>query len=83
MLNAEPPAEVVVDQVVVDGLGEAVGPRFGHGIRTPLELKVPWFEHRFPYASTLAGVHIASTGHQTGPGLRGGWPTWAAAWSGG
>lgn len=56
---AEPPAaEVVVDQVVVDAIDGPTGPRFIHGVRAPLELKAPFFEPRFPYGSTLAGVHV-------------------------
>ncbi|MGC5173203.1 hypothetical protein ACLQ2Q_21385 [Microbacterium sp. DT81.1] len=49
--------ELVVDQVVVGD--RVVGPRFVHGVRSPMELKVPHTEARFPYGPTLAGVHVS------------------------
>jgi hypothetical protein len=58
-VDAPPEPGVVVDQVVVEGIGEDVGPRFVHGIRTPMELKAPYIEPRFPFGSTLVGVHVS------------------------
>ena len=61
LLDVDAPLEpgVVLDQVVVEGIGEDVGPRFVHGIRTPMELKAPNFEPRFPFGSTLVGAHVS------------------------
>ena len=55
-----------LDRVTVNGLRTSSGdplermesPPFIHGIRTPMELKVPYFEREFPYASTLVGSHV-------------------------
>lgn len=46
----------LVDQVVI---GEHVGPPFIHGIRSPMELKVPHMDASFPFASSLDGVHVS------------------------
>lgn len=62
LLNVEgsPRSSLFVDQVVVGRIGgESVGPRFIHGIQSPMELKVPHTEARFPFGPTLTGVHVS------------------------
>ncbi|WP_164200439.1 hypothetical protein [[Micrococcus luteus] ATCC 49442] len=56
-VEAAPKDELVVDQVVVGD--RVVGPRFVHGVKSPMELKVPYTETRFPYGPTLASVHVS------------------------
>jgi hypothetical protein len=49
------------ESVVVDSLqlkGAAAGIDFIHGPLTPMDLKVPYVDPTFPYASTLLGRHV-------------------------
>ncbi len=46
---------VRVDSLSVGGLQS---PPFIHGVQTPMELKVPYTESLFPYASTLIDKHV-------------------------
>jgi hypothetical protein len=68
LLECDVPSEsgLVMDQVMVEGIrqdldGSApeLGPRFVHGIRAPMDLKIPYVDSQFPFGSTLAGLHVS------------------------
>ncbi|MEU1202831.1 hypothetical protein ABZ446_42380 [Streptomyces sp. NPDC005813] len=55
-----------IDQIVapdaaelLDGNAEFIGPRFVHGIRTPMELRMPQQLPVFPFGSSLEGLHVS------------------------
>lgn len=58
-VDAVPAHDLAIDQVVACVGEEEIGPRFVHGIRSPMDLKVPYLELHFPYRSTLIGVHVS------------------------
>lgn len=51
------PLPQVVDRLLVRG--RPVGPRFLHGVLTPMELKVGHIADEFPFTSTRVGVHVS------------------------
>jgi hypothetical protein len=68
LLECDVPSEsgLVIDQVMVEGIRQdlddpapELGPRFVHGIRAPMDLKIPYVDSQFPFGSTLAGLHVS------------------------
>jgi hypothetical protein len=68
LLECDVPSEsgLVIDQVIVeeirqdiDGPELELGPRFIHGVRAPMDFKVPYLDPQFPFSSTLAGLHAS------------------------
>jgi hypothetical protein len=62
VLTVDPMASVplVIDHVILSDGNQAVfGPPFAHGLISPMEIKVPNFERRFPFTSRLVGVHVS------------------------